>query len=228
VLGSLVLGAFAIGCGAPAPVACPPEHTLRESHAGTASTFECVDAAGALDGPRLRVMDGTPIWRQEWRSGQLHGRMSIYERGLLASSTEWNEGVLDGLAEGFHPDGSLMWSGTWRRGAPDGRFGFHRPFETLPKYSVELAKGDLVWSDHQQHAPLSSVVPDGSARVVAGVRMEGFDNFFDGAVPVEGELAYGLTSATEGYPIGVRASPELPWNWAVPFAVLERPAPPAD
>ncbi len=215
-----------LGCGSSAPVACPPQSLLREQHEPPASTFECVDAAGELDGPRLRILDGAPIWRQEWRSGRLHGRMDIYEGGRLASSTEWKDGALDGIAEGFHADGSLMWSGRWVQGAPDGVFSFHRPRETQPRFEVELAQGALVWSERQRLTPMQEVTLEGDAGVADGVRMEELADYFGGTLPKGGELAYVRTSATEGFPIAARPAPDGAWVWAVPFRVLAQVTPP--
>ena len=81
---------------------------------------------GLLVGPRRIInAEGVSVLEETWVAGRLHGlAVERFSNGLTKSSITWVEGVREGPAEWFHPDGSLWTRGQHVAGKREGRFVF--------------------------------------------------------------------------------------------------------
>lgn len=81
---------------------------------------------GLLVGPRRVITaDGVSLLDETWVAGRLHGLVvERFPNGVTKSSITWVDGVREGPAEWFHPDGSLWTRGQHVAGKREGRFVF--------------------------------------------------------------------------------------------------------
>jgi hypothetical protein len=207
-----------VGCATPpAPLACPPDHTRVDDADGDFATWTCVDASGVPDGPRLRTYRTAPIWRQEWRAGALDGPMVVYQGDVEAHRTTWRAGRLDGPAVLRHPDGSLLATGAYRDGVPDGPWAFHRPRDPNPRWTLTLAAGEPALTPPEAPSP---------QRRIAGTDSHdpAWDAAFESPPPPGAEIAVGTRADGVEGPLAWRT--DGPWTWAMPFANLSLAASP--
>lgn len=208
-----------LGCGAP-PVVCPAGTSLQEQLDGEFATAECLDPSGVREGPRLRTLHGAPIWRQQWHHGLLDGEMEIYEGGHLANTTRFAAGVREGRAEGFHPDGSLLWSGGWVAGRAQGDFAFYAPDDPTPRFVVTVDGGEPAVGGLQRRVAGPLEVSGRGDAAVDDLKLPEFFPFE--RPPPHAELAVRQSTPGEAFPIAWRTCDAAcgPWTWAVPFLVL--------
>lgn len=207
-----------VGCAAPpAPLSCPTTHTRVDEVDGDFATWTCVDASDRPDGARLRTFRAAPIWRQAWRAGVLDGPMVIYQGDVEAHRTEWRAGRLDGPATLRHPDGSVLATGAYRDGLPDGLWTFHRPRDPAPRWTLTLAAGSPAVTAPDAPAPQWHIPPFEPHDLA-------WDAAFETPPPTDAALAVGTRS--DGVPTPLAWRTDGPWTWALPFSNLSLAARP--
>lgn len=119
---------------------------------------------------------------------QLEGEMRIEEHGGLQAVLRYQQGVLHGDMEQWHPNGELAMRRTYRAGRPDG----------IARYFAE--DGTLIreenWLDGQLHGECRSFYPTGQLQLCEqwqhGLRHQLSEQFYpDGALVVRQHYDHG-------------------------------------
>lgn len=100
--------------------------------------------------------DGT-LLRANFANDQLNGETRIEENGRLLAVLRYQQGVLNGMMERWHPNGQLAMQQAYREGRPDG----------IARYFSE--NGELLreeqWLNGLLHGECRSFYPSGQVQL---------------------------------------------------------------
>ncbi|CAG4912123.1 toxin-antitoxin system YwqK family antitoxin [Paraburkholderia gardini] len=117
-------------------------------------------ALGALSGP-LRAFDasGAPLIEAHYVDGKLHGLVTTWQKGALASRQHYALGVLNGESLSYAPGGLVTLCVKYVKGVPDGEALFMHDGVVVRRvrYRLGVLEGESL--DYAEDGALSQVSP---------------------------------------------------------------------